>query len=166
MQKGSVALKWIVPGQENRSNERLLRYLIKNGHWSPFEMVNMCLEIVTTRDISRQILRHRTLSAQEFSQRYAEVRVDDLVVREPRLQDHKNRQNSIETDDNNIRSHWFTLSEQVATITSLAYKEALGAGIAREQARALLPEGMTPTRFYVNGCILCRKGRNACYHGH
>ncbi len=169
---GSVSLKWITtdpeaiivecarvsapplaPGQEKRSDERLLRYLIKNGHWSPFEMANMCLEIYTTRDISRQVLRHRTLAAQEFSQRYAEVRVEDLVIREPRMQDHKNRQNSLQTNDADIVEHWNLLSDQVATMSSIAYKEAIGIGIAREQARALLPEGMTPTRFFVNGCI-------------
>jgi thymidylate synthase (FAD) len=134
------------------TNEKLIKYLIKNQHWSPLEMVNVCLEIETTRDIARQILRHRSFSFQEFSQRYA---VADLgsVTREARIQDHKNRQNSIETEDEKLQNEWADMQERVSQITENAYKWALSKGIAKEQARAVLPEGMTVSRLYMNGTL-------------
>lgn len=134
------------------TNERLIRYLIKNEHWSPLEMVSVCLEIETTRDIARQILRHRSFSFQEFSQRYA---VADLGfdIREARLQDKKNRQNSIETSDTRLQETWETVQDRVAETAETAYKWALDNGIAKEQARAVLPEGMTRSRMYMNGTL-------------
>jgi thymidylate synthase (FAD) len=132
--------------------EKLVRYLIKHQHWSPLEMVNVCLEIETTRDIARQILRHRSFSFQEFSQRYA---VADLgfETRDARLQDVKNRQNSIETDDVELELAWqlkqFMLIENVKD----SYKWAINNGIAKEQARAVLPEGMTVSKLYMNGTL-------------
>ncbi len=141
-------------GQEVKDGTRLLRYLIKNGHVSPFEMAAMCLEVYTTRDISRQILRHRSLSGQELSQRYAQVNVmDDFVHREARLQDKKNRQNSIVTNDMQLVIGWEEECEKVTTTCAAAYTASIDLGIAREQARALLPEGMTPTRLYISGPI-------------
>uniref|UniRef100_A0A6C0BCD6 Thymidylate synthase n=1 Tax=viral metagenome TaxID=1070528 RepID=A0A6C0BCD6_9ZZZZ len=135
-----------------QNNERLINYLMRNGHWSPFEMVNICLEINTTRDIARQILRHRSFSFQEFSQRYA---VADLkfVIRETRLQDSKNRQNSLENKDEEKNKIWLKLQEDVADITRDAYNKAISLGIAKEVARAVLPEGMTPSRLYMNGSL-------------
>jgi thymidylate synthase (FAD) len=134
------------------TNEKLIKYLTKNKHWSPLEMVNVCLEIETTRDIARQILRHRSFSFQEFSQRYA---VADLgtVTRDARIQDTKNRQNSIETDDEKLQNEWADMQERVSEITGNAYKWAIGKGIAKEQARAVLPEGMTVSRLYMNGTL-------------
>jgi len=134
------------------TNEKLIKYLTKNQHWSPLEMVSICLEIETTRDIARQILRHRSFSFQEFSQRYA---VADLgsEIRDARIQDHKNRQNSIETDDEKLQNEWADMQERVSEITGNAYKWALGKGIAKEQARAVLPEGMTLSRLYMNGTL-------------
>jgi thymidylate synthase (FAD) len=134
------------------NNERLIKYLIKNEHWSPFEMVNICLEIETTRDIARQLLRHRSFSFQEFSQRYA---VADLgfELKEARMQDVKNRQNSIQTDDDEIHKEWAAQQEIVSNIASSAYHWALEKGIAKEQARAVLPEGMTVSRLYMNGTL-------------
>lgn len=134
------------------TNEKLIKYLTKNQHWSPLEMVSICLEIETTRDIARQILRHRSFSFQEFSQRYA---VADLgtVIRDARIQDYKNRQNSIETDDEKLQNEWADMQERVSEITGNAYKWALGKGIAKEQARAVLPEGMTVSRLYMNGTL-------------
>jgi thymidylate synthase (FAD) len=136
----------------NENNERLIKYLIKHEHWSPFEMVNICLEIETTRDIARQLLRHRSFSFQEFSQRYA---VADLgfELKEARMQDLKNRQNSIQTDDEEIEKEWVAQQEIVANIASNAYHWALEKGIAKEQARAVLPEGMTVSRLYMNGTL-------------
>jgi len=136
----------------NENNERLIKYLIKHEHWSPFEMVNICLEIETTRDIARQLLRHRSFSFQEFSQRYA---VADLgfELKEARMQDLKNRQNSIQTDDEEIQKEWVAQQEIVANISSSAYQWALEKGIAKEQARAVLPEGMTVSRLYMNGTL-------------
>ena len=133
-------------------NDRLIRYLIKNNHWSPLEMVSICLEIETTRDIARQILRHRSFSFQEFSQRYA---VADLgfVKREARLQDTKNRQNSIETQDSKLEETWETVQELLSEHAAGAYKWALDNGIAKEQARSVLPEGMTKSRMYMNGTL-------------
>jgi thymidylate synthase (FAD) len=134
------------------TNERLIRYLIKNDHWSPLEMVSICLEIETTRDIARQILRHRSFSFQEFSQRYA---VADLgfEFREARMQDTKNRQNSIETSDTRLQDTWETVQDRVAENAEVAYKWAIENGIAKEQARAVLPEGMTRSRMYMNGTL-------------
>jgi len=133
-------------------DERLLEYLIRNHHWSPFEMVNICLEITTTRDIARQILRHRSFSFQEFSQRYA---VADLGFekKETRMQDLKNRQNSIETDDHLLQNEWFRAQERVIYAAKREYDWAIKNGIAKEQARAVLPEGMTVSRLYMNGTL-------------
>jgi thymidylate synthase (FAD) len=134
------------------TNEKLIRYLIKNDHWSPLEMVSICLEIETTRDIARQILRHRSFSFQEFSQRYA---VADLgfETREARLQDNKNRQNSIETEDENLEKEWEEAQIVVGGYALNAYNWAIENGIAKEQARAVLPEGMTKSRMYMNGTL-------------
>ena len=134
---------------------KLLDYLIKHKHWSPFEMASACIEVETTRDIARQFLRHRSFSFQEFSQRYADVR--DLNVmfltREARLQDPKNRQNSVETDDEELQEAWREYQEGVIQLASEAYNWAIENGIAKEQARAVLPEGNTRSRLYVNGTI-------------
>jgi len=134
------------------TNERLIQYLLKNQHWSPLEMVNICLEIETTRDIARQILRHRSFSFQEFSQRYA---IADLgfETREARLQDTKNRQNSMEVDNSVLSDEWETAQNLVAEYAENAYKWAIENGIAKEQARAVLPEGMTKSRMYMNGTL-------------
>jgi len=134
------------------TNSRLLKYLMKNKHWSPFEMVSICLEIETTRDIARQILRHRSFSFQEFSQRYA---VADLgfEYKEARVQDTKNRQNSFEIDDMKLKETWENIQDRVIETTETAYKWALDNGIAKEQARAVLPEGMTVSRLYMNGTL-------------
>jgi len=134
--------------------ERLLRYLIKHHHWSPFEMFSMCLEIETTRDIARQILRHRSFSFQEFSQRYADPTSDlGLVLREARLQDQRNRQNSIETDDLQLKTFWETRLNDHISRSIEHYKWAVDSGIAKEQARAVLPEGLTSSRMYMNGTV-------------
>jgi thymidylate synthase (FAD) len=142
------------PANQNntQTNEKLIRYLIKNQHWSPLEMVSVCLEIETTRDIARQILRHRSFSFQEFSQRYA---VADLgfECKEARLQDKKNRQNSIQVDDVELHEAWEQKQKDVAENAQAAYKWALDNGIAKEQARAVLPEGMTLSRMYMNGTL-------------
>ena len=134
------------------TNEKLISYLIKHHHWSPLEMVSICLEIETTRDIARQILRHRSFSFQEFSQRYA---VADLgfECKEARMQDTKNRQNSIMTDNNVIQNEWKEQQELIIESTQKAYKWALDNGIAKEQARAVLPEGITVSRMYMNGTL-------------
>lgn len=134
------------------TNESLLKYLIKNQHWSPFEMVSICLEIETTRDIARQILRHRSFSFQEFSQRYA-VAPLEYEIREARLQDTKNRQNSIETNDTQLILEWEQKQQELAEHSQKTYQWALDKGIAKEQARAVLPEGMTPSRMYMNGTL-------------
>ena len=142
------------PANQNNSDtaEKLVRYLIKNQHWSPLEMVNICLEIETTRDIARQILRHRSFSFQEFSQRYA---VADLgwELKEARLQDTKNRQNSIVTDNLALQAWWETQQKRVIDASQSAYDWAIANGIAKEQARAVLPEGMTVSRLYMNGTL-------------
>jgi thymidylate synthase (FAD) len=136
------------------TNEKLIKYLIKNQHWSPLEMVSACLEIETTRDIARQILRHRSFSFQEFSQRYADPTKDlDFVIREARLQDTKNRQNSIETDNLALQAFWETQQKNVITAAKNAYEWAIANGIAKEQARAVLPEGLTVSRLYMNGTL-------------
>ena len=136
------------------TSEKLIRYLIKNAHWSPLEMVSACLEIETTRDIARQILRHRSFSFQEFSQRYANPVKDlEFVTREARLQDLKNRQNSIENDDEEISNMWIEKQEHLINEARETYNWAIENGIAKEQARAVLPEGNTVSRMYMNGTL-------------
>ena len=141
--------------QDNKETaDKLLKYLIKHKHWSPFEMASACLEIETTRDIARQILRHRSFSFQEFSQRYADPTKDlEFVKREARLQDEKNRQNSVEIDDPKLQAEWDTLQDMLIEDTRQAYQWAIAKGIAKEQARAVLPEGLTMSRMYMNGTI-------------
>lgn len=137
-----------------RGDEKLIRYLIKNQHWSPFEMVNVVMEISTTRDIARQILRHRSFSFQEFSQRYADPTKDlGFDLREARLQDTKNRQNSIETEDSELKSEWIIKQMSVIAEAKNAYEWAIENGIAKEQARSVLPEGNTQSRMYMNGSL-------------
>jgi len=134
--------------------DKLIKYLIKHHHWSPLEMVSVCLEITTTRDIARQILRHRSFSFQEFSQRYADPTKElDFEVREARLQDPKNRQNSIETDDRELNKIWQAKQRDLIASAREAYVWAITNGIAKEQARALLPEGLTVSRLYMNGTL-------------
>jgi len=136
------------------TSEKLIKYLIKNAHWSPLEMVSACLEIETTRDIARQILRHRSFSFQEFSQRYANPVKDlEFVTREARLQDLKNRQNSIENDDEEISNMWLEKQEHLINEARETYNWAIENGIAKEQARAVLPEGNTVSRMYMNGTL-------------
>jgi len=135
------------------TNEKLIDYLIKNKHWSPFEMVNICIEIEATRDIIRQVLRHRSFSFQEFSQRYA---VADLgfEYKEARLQDLKNRQNSIDFEGKeDLKTEWINKQKQITDIVEENYKWALSNGIAKEQARAVLPEGITLSKIYMNGTL-------------
>jgi thymidylate synthase (FAD) len=133
---------------------KLLRYLAKHKHWSPFEMVNIVMEINTTRDIARQILRHRSFAFQEFSQRYADPTKDlGFVTREARLQDMKNRQNSIETDDASLQKEWNEYQYALLDEARIAYTWATQNGIAKEQARAVLPEGLTVSRMYMNGTL-------------
>ena len=142
------------------TSDKLIKYLIKNKHWSPLEMVSVCLEIETTRDIARQILRHRSFSFQEFSQRYADpIKELDFVIREARLQDNKNRQNSIEIDNlqtdsqNKLVSEWNNRQSEIIEKVKEHYKWAIDNGIAKEQARCILPEGNTISRLYVNGTL-------------
>ena len=136
------------------TSEKLIKYLINNAHWSPLEMVSACLEIETTRDIARQILRHRSFSFQEFSQRYANPVKDlEFVTREARLQDPKNRQNSIETTDTEIINRWNQKQNEVIDLAINAYNWAIESGIAKEQARSVLPEGNTVSRLYMNGTL-------------
>ena len=133
---------------------KLLKYLAKHKHWSPFEMVSICMEIDTTRDIARQILRHRSFSFQEFSQRYADPTNDlGFVTREARLQDMKNRQNSIETDDEKLARDWNQIQSNMQDMAKGAYKWAIENGVAKEQARAVLPEGLIQSRMYMNGTL-------------
>ena len=163
-----VELVWATPDLEekvaycarvsNPNNQRnhetapkLLKYLLKHKHFSPFEMANVCMEIETTRDIARQILRHRSFSFQEFSQRYAEV--SEFETRECRLQDNKNRQNSLVTDDLDTQEWWWAAQNRVKAEAEFMYQAALNRGIAKEQARALLPEGMAVSRMYMNGTL-------------
>lgn len=142
------------PTNQNNTetNEKLIRYLIKNDHWSPLEMVSICLEIETTRDIARQILRHRSFSFQEFSQRYAIADLD-FEIREARLQDTKNRQNSIDNNDKKLEIEWEAAQIVVGDYALNAYNWAIENGIAKEQARSVLPEGMTKSRLYMNGTL-------------
>jgi len=136
------------------TSEKLIKYLVKHKHWSPLEMASACLEIETTRDIARQILRHRSFSFQEFSQRYADPTKDlDFVIREARLQDTENRQNSIDTTDPAIIAWWDAKQKFIVEYVKQTYKEAIEMGIAKEQARAILPEGNTISRMYVNGTL-------------
>ena len=142
------------PANQNNNDtaEKLVRYLIKNQHWSPLEMVSVCLEIETTRDIARQILRHRSFSFQEFSQRYAEVNTD-FELREARLQDNKNRQNSIVTEDSVLQQAWNINQQKIVDEAKRVYEWAIDNGIAKEQARSVLPEGMTKSKVYMNGTL-------------
>lgn len=147
-----------VSNPDNQNNketsEKLVKYLMKHKHWSPLEMVSACLEIETTRDIARQILRHRSFSFQEFSQRYADPTQDlDFEVREARLQDPKNRQNSIVSDNTQLQAQWEDKQRDVINASLDAYRWAISNGIAKEQARAVLPEGNTVSRMYVNGTL-------------
>jgi len=142
----------------NAPSDKLVRYLIKNQHWSPFEMVSACLEINTTRDIARQILRHRSFSFQEFSQRYADASQLGFEPREARYQDTKNRQNSTELDlniddDRRLAYQWELMQNDILKRIQSTYEWALDKGIAKEQARAILPEGMTKSRMYMNGTL-------------
>lgn len=144
----------------SETSEKLVKYLIKHAHWSPLEMVNACIEIDTTRDIAHQVVRHRSFAFQEFSQRYAnpEEMGEQFVIREARLQDTKNRQNSIELDLDNpehtaIADRWVQEQQDVIWKAQQAYNWAISAGIAKEQARAVLPEGLTKTRLYMNGTL-------------
>ena len=145
------------PSNQNNTetSKKLLQYLIKHGHWSPFEMVSICLEIETTRDIARQILRHRSFSFQEFSQRYADPTKDlSFTTREARLQDNKNRQNSIELDnESDLHYEWTSKQEKLLETIKDTYKWAIDNEIAKEQARAVLPEGITMSRMYMNGTL-------------
>lgn len=144
-----------VSAPENQGNKetapKLVKYLIKHKHWSPLEMVNVCMEIETTRDIARQILRHRSFSFQEFSQRYAVA--NDFRLSEVRMQDDKNRQNSLETDDLYLNNWWNAAQVRVQAEAELMYKSALKMGIAKEQARKLLPEGLTMSKMYMQGTL-------------
>ena len=140
------------------TSEKLIRYLIKNQHWSPLEMVSACIEIETTRDIARQILRHRSFSFQEFSQRYADPTQDlSFVMRDARLQDPKNRQNSIKLEptlgNNLLENEWRHRQLAMIELAKETYEWAVGKGIAKEQARAVLPEGLTVSRLYMNGTL-------------
>jgi thymidylate synthase (FAD) len=136
------------------TSDKLIRYLVKHQHWSPLEMVSACIEITTTRDIARQILRHRSFSFQEFSQRYADpVQELDFVLRDARLQDTKNRQNSIETDNLALQAWWEERQRRVIEECKNAYEWAIAKGIAKEQARAVLPEGLTVSRLLMNGTL-------------
>ena len=140
--------------QNNAEFKRLLNYLMKHNHYSPFEMASMCVQIDTTRDISRQILRHRSFSFQEFSGRYEDMtKLGDMVERECRLQDAKNRQSSLECNDSDLAQEWHREQDKLHQHAVMAYQWALSEGIAKEQARALLPEGLTPTRLYMQGTI-------------
>lgn len=152
-----IAFQARVSNPDNQANPNiagLLAYCMREGHVSPFEMANVCLEINTTRDIARQILRHRSFSFQEFSQRYQNAsKLGEWELRECRLQDTKNRQNSLECLDPHTTGLWYELQDATASLAMANYQKALDAGIAKEQARALLPEGLTPSRLYMNGTM-------------
>lgn len=143
------------PSKVPSTSTKLLSYLIRNKHWSPFEMVSLCLEIKTSRAIARQMLRHRTFSFQEFSQRYQEVGQIQVkpLFQEARIQDHKNRQNSFSTNDAALHERWLQMQQEVWDMAITRYNEALRLGIAKEQARALLPEGLTQSRLYMTGTL-------------
>ena len=167
--QSAVKLVWVTPEAEQKiaymarvsnpanqnssaSATKLLKYLINNKHWSPFEMVNICMEIETTRDIARQILRHRSFSFQEFSQRYA-VSEGFIQNSQVRLQDEKNRQNSLYTDDLSLQYWWEGIQRRVTDEAKFLYSAALDKGIAKEVARKLLPEGLTMSKMYMNGTL-------------
>jgi thymidylate synthase (FAD) len=136
------------------TSDKLIKYLVKHAHWSPLEMVSACIEITTTRDIARQILRHRSFSFQEFSQRYADPTKDlNFVTREARLQDEKNRQNSVVVDDTLLQNEWYRAQQRVIYAAKREYEWAIKNGIAKEQARAVLPEGLIESRLYMNGTL-------------
>jgi len=136
------------------TSEKLIKYLVKHAHWSPLEMVSACIEITTTRDIARQILRHRSFSFQEFSQRYADPTKDlNFVTREARLQDTSNRQNSVAVDDTLLQNEWYRAQQRVIYAAKREYEWAIKNGIAKEQARAVLPEGLIESRLYMNGTL-------------
>ena len=138
----------------SETSEKLIRYLVRHAHWSPLEMVSACIEITTTRDIARQILRHRSFSFQEFSQRYADPTKDlNFVTREARLQDPKNRQNSVEVEDRLLQNEWYRAQQRVIYAAQREYEWAIKNGIAKEQARAVLPEGLIESRLYMNGTL-------------
>jgi len=138
----------------SETSDKLIRYLVKHQHWSPLEMVSACVEITTTRDIARQILRHRSFSFQEFSQRYADPTKDlKFVTREARLQDPKNRQNSVEVEDQLLQNEWYRAQQRVIYAAQREYQWAIANGIAKEQARAVLPEGLIESRLYMNGTL-------------
>ena len=142
------------PNNQNSDKTRLLHYCMEEGHVSPFEMASACLEINTTRDIGRQILRHRSFSFQEFSQRYADVgSLPDSELRECRLQDAKNRQNSVETNDLHLIEAFEYAQQEVISMATKQYKQMIFMGVSKEQARALLPEGLTSSRLYMNGTM-------------
>lgn len=145
------------PSNENnhKTGKKLIKHLLKEKHWSPLEMVDFTYEIITTRDIARQILRHRSFQFQEFSQRYADPQdlQEDMFIRECRLQDTKNRQNSVDTDDEKLAQQWEAAQQQLMNDAMLKYNWAINQGIAKEQARAVLPEGMTPSRLYMKGSL-------------
>ena len=145
------------PSNQNNSktSEKLVKYLIKHKHWSPFEMVSLTLEIDTTRDIAHQIVRHRSFAFQEFSQRYADPAAMGFPyeLRETRLQDETNRQNSVETNDELLNKHWIQQQKRVMDVADGVYKWAIAVGIAKEQARAVLPEGLTKSRLYMAGTL-------------
>lgn len=163
-----VKLQWVTPDADKMiaylarvsnpkatpddPSEKLIAYLMKHKHWSPFEMANMCVEINTSRDIARQILRHRSFSFQEFSQRYAEV-TEWCPPREARLQDTKNRQNSLTTSDVDLKTWWEQAQKHIMGTIGSLYQEALSRGLAKEVARSILPEGLTPTKMYMNGSV-------------
>ena len=166
----NVKLVWITPdaekhlayiarvsnpdNQENPNYEKLFKYMMDHGHWSPFEMASACFEINTTRDIARQILRHRSFSFQEFSQRYQDTtKLEYVAPKEARLQDTNNRQNSISTDDNALQEWWVNEQAFIEVISYQLYENALRKGIAKECARVVLPEGLTPSRLYMSGTI-------------
>lgn len=147
-----------VSNHSNQTNtetsERLIKYLLRHKHWSPFEMASLCLEITTTRDVARQILRHRSFSFQEFSQRYADpTKSLNVVIREARLQDEKNRQNSIEVTKEDIQREWVSAQENVWKVCKDAYDWAIDKGIAKEVARSVLPEGMMESKLYMHGTM-------------
>ena len=144
------------PSNQNNeeTSEKLVKYLMKHKHWSPLEMVSVCLEVETTRDIARQMLRHRSFSFQEFSQRYADPTKDlSFVRRGARLQDPKNRQNSIDAAPQNVQDQWDMKQQEVSNLSKSVYEWAIDNGIAKEQARSVLPEGNTISRLYVNGTL-------------
>lgn len=152
-----VAYTARVSNPQNQLNQetapKLLKYLVKNQHWSPFEMVHVVMEIETTRDIARQILRHRSFSFQEFSQRYASVESLGFTTREARLQDEKNRQASLETSDEELQEIWRLKQAEIVKKVKDSYSWALSKGIAKEQARSVLPEGLTMSRMYMSGSL-------------